>query len=146
MWESTNPQKNNELISIDMILIDEQENLMHATIRKHLVPRFKHLELQEGSLYNIRNLKIVQAIGSYRPLFCEFKALFLPNTALQLLEEEAVKISLHEFQFVVPDIIEKRLNDKTILSDVVGYLAGIGPIEIVGNNWKKRDLEIVTNQ
>lgn len=144
MWVSTNPQKNGELISIDMILIDEKDTLMHATIRKHLASRFKHL-LQEGSLYSIRNLKIMPATGSYRPLSCELKALFLATTTLQRLEEGVVNISLHGFQFVLPDIIETRLNDKTILSDVVGYLTGIGGIDIVGNSWKKRDLEIVTN-
>lgn len=120
------------------------ENLMHATIRKHLASRFKHL-LQEGTIYSMRNLKIVPVTGSYRPLSCEVKTLFLATTSLQRLDEETVKIPLHGFQFIVPDVIETRLNDKTILSDIVGHLTAIGGIDIVGNNWKKRDLEIITN-
>lgn len=64
----------------------------------------------------MRNLKIVPATASYRPLSYEFKALFLAITTVQMLDEEAVKIPLHGFQFEVSAVIETRLNDNTILS------------------------------
>nr|XP_017250953.1 PREDICTED: ATP-dependent DNA helicase PIF1-like [Daucus carota subsp. sativus] len=40
--------KDGNLISLDMILIDEKENLMHASVRKHLVSRF---EDRDGRTY-----------------------------------------------------------------------------------------------
>ncbi|WOG91186.1 hypothetical protein DCAR_0310434 [Daucus carota subsp. sativus] len=144
LWDSTNPQKNGELISIDMIFIDEKENLMHATIKKHLASRFRHL-LQEGSTYSIKNLQVVKATGDYRPLSSEFKCIFLATTSPKKLQEDTVQIPRHGFQFVMPDDIESRLNDPAILTDVVGLLSGIGEVDIVGNNWKKRDLHIITN-
>ncbi|WOH01404.1 hypothetical protein DCAR_0520786 [Daucus carota subsp. sativus] len=49
-WESVN-MKDGNLISLDMILIDEKENLMHASVRKHLVSRFEDRVL-EGRVYN----------------------------------------------------------------------------------------------
>lgn len=146
IWQSTNPKKNNELISTDMILMDEKENLIHAIIRKHLTPRFEHT-LREGSLYSIRNFNVVENTGIYRPLSCRYKVLFLATTAIQNLEEDAVTIPLQGFQFVSPETIESRINDTTILTDVVGCLrGGRDSIDVVGEGWKKRDLKILTNQ
>ncbi|WOG99599.1 hypothetical protein DCAR_0518952 [Daucus carota subsp. sativus] len=119
-------RKNGELISVNMIFIDEKENLIHATIKKHLVSRFRHL-LREGSAYSIKNPKVVQATGDYGRL------------------SKSVQISRHGFQFVMPADTESRSNDTTILTDVVGLASGIGEVDIVGNNWKKRDLHIITN-
>ncbi|KAK9187190.1 hypothetical protein WN944_018582 [Citrus x changshan-huyou] len=131
MWESINTKKNRELISVDMTFIDENvENLMHATIRKHLVTRFKHM-LSEGSLYSVKNLKVVSTTGEYRPLSNQYKIIFLVITSLKRLEEGIVKISINGFQFVFPNLIDLRVNDNTILSDVVGSLCGVGDIEIV---------------
>lgn len=45
MWESVSTT-DNTLLSMDMVLIDERENLMHASVRKHLVPRFKRLVIE----------------------------------------------------------------------------------------------------
>ncbi|XP_070027682.1 uncharacterized protein [Nicotiana sylvestris] len=42
-------------------------------------------------------------------------------------------------------MIDSRVNNNTVLSDVVGYLCGVGDMEIVGSRWKKRDIQIVTN-
>ncbi|XP_062101015.1 replication factor A protein 1-like [Humulus lupulus] len=144
MWESINTKKNGELISLDMIFIDEKENLMHATIGKNLVTKLKHL-LSEGCLYSIKNLKVVASTGEYKPLSNENKLLFLVTTSLKKLEEGIVKIPINGFQFISQSLIDLRVNDNTILSDVVGCLCGVGDIEIVGGNWKKRDIKIITN-
>ncbi|XP_016453002.1 uncharacterized protein LOC107777486 isoform X2 [Nicotiana tabacum] len=67
MWDSFNPKKNGELIGLDMIFIDEKENLMHATINKKLYNKFKD-KLTEGSLSVIKNFKVVESSGGYRPI------------------------------------------------------------------------------
>nr|XP_023914199.1 uncharacterized protein LOC112025746 [Quercus suber] len=46
MWNAIN-SKNNDIISLDMILIDEQNNSIHAIIRNNIAKKFKPL-LQEG--------------------------------------------------------------------------------------------------
>ncbi|KAH0746095.1 hypothetical protein KY285_007752 [Solanum tuberosum] len=89
MWDAINPKKNGELISMDMIFIDEKGNLMHGIIRKTQVNKFK-----------------------------------------DMLSE---------------DVIDSRVNNNTVLSDVVGCLYGIGDIESVGSKWKKRDIHILTD-
>ncbi|WOH14914.1 hypothetical protein DCAR_0934443 [Daucus carota subsp. sativus] len=56
LWESTNTRENT-LISMDMVLIDEKGNLMHASVPRHLVSRFKR-HVSECKLYSLRNVKI----------------------------------------------------------------------------------------
>ncbi|KAL8094658.1 hypothetical protein AgCh_036258 [Apium graveolens] len=36
LWDAVNT-KDNSLLSVDMILVNEKENLIHASIRKHLL-------------------------------------------------------------------------------------------------------------
>ncbi|XP_052290936.1 uncharacterized protein LOC112497129 [Citrus sinensis] len=99
--------------------------------------------LSEGSLYNVKNLKVVSTTGEYRPLSNQYKIIFLVITSLKRLEEGTVKIPINGFQFVSPNLIDLRVNDNTILSDVIGSLCGVGDIEIVGAGWKKRDIKIL---
>ena len=87
---------------------------MHATIRKNLVAKFKHL-LSEGFLYSIKNLKVVASKGQYKPLSNENKLLFLVTTSLKKLEEGIVKIPTNGFQFINQSLIDLRVNDNTML-------------------------------
>lgn len=145
MWESTNPRKDGELISIDMIFIDEQENMIHAVIRKHLANRFQR-RLKEGGLYMFRNLKISPNTGVYRPISNEFKILFLAiTTVIPLAEDGTLQIPNHGFEFISLNLVDSRTNNNTILSDVVGCLCAVGGLEIVGGGWKKRDIKIITD-
>ena len=90
---------------------------MHATIRKNLVIRFMHM-LSDSSLYSVKNLKVVSTTGKYRPLSNQYKIIFLVIISLKRLEEEIVKISINRFQFISMNLIDIRVNDKTILSDI----------------------------
>ncbi|KAH0654446.1 hypothetical protein KY290_032726 [Solanum tuberosum] len=62
MCDVISPKKNDELISMNMIFIDEKENLMHGITRKNQVNRFKD-KLSEGSVFIIKNFKVVESIG-----------------------------------------------------------------------------------
>ncbi|XP_075092396.1 replication protein A 70 kDa DNA-binding subunit D-like [Nicotiana tabacum] len=143
-WNSINFKRNRELMSTDMILIDEEETLIHATINKNLVNKYKNL-LSEGSVYVIKNFKVSEASGVYRPVTSTFKISFFLTTALQELREGIVSIPINGFQFIKPDMIDSRLNNNTVLSDVVGCLAAIGDMESVGSKWKKRDIQVITD-
>nr|XP_018622666.1 uncharacterized protein LOC104085611 isoform X2 [Nicotiana tomentosiformis] len=137
MWDSFNPKKNGELIGLDMIFIDEKENLIHATINKKLYNKFKD-KLTEGSLSIIKNFKVVESSGGYRPVESNFKINFLLKTVVKSLEEDIVSIPINGFQFITPDMIDSRVNNNTVLSDVVGCLCGVGDMETAGSRWKKK--------
>ncbi|KAH0729426.1 hypothetical protein KY289_000614 [Solanum tuberosum] len=61
MWEFKNYKRSNEMISLDMILIDEKGTLVHEVIRKNQVNRFR-TNLAEGSVIIIRNFKVVENV------------------------------------------------------------------------------------
>ncbi|KAG5610851.1 hypothetical protein H5410_022132 [Solanum commersonii] len=81
---------------------------------KNQVNKFRD-KLSEGFLIMIRNFKV-----------------------------DIVHIPVNDFQFIQPNMIHSRVNNNTILSDVVGCLYGIGDQESVGSKWKNRDIHILT--
>nr|XP_018622667.1 uncharacterized protein LOC104085611 isoform X3 [Nicotiana tomentosiformis] len=85
MWDSFNPKKNGELIGLDMIFIDEKENLIHATINKKLYNKFKD-KLTEGSLSIIKNFKVVESSGGYRPVENMIDSRVNNNTVLSVVD------------------------------------------------------------
>ncbi|XP_074346803.1 uncharacterized protein LOC141685607 [Apium graveolens] len=143
LWDAVNT-KDNSLLSVDMILVDEKENLMHAAIRKHLVSRFKH-RVSEGLVYSLRNVKIAVNTLQYRPLASNQKLLFLPTTEIVQLDEGVVSIPRFGFQFVDLPKLQERADDVTTLSDIVGCFCGYGKVEVVGAGYKKRDIKIFTD-
>ncbi|KAM6570008.1 hypothetical protein CsatB_017993 [Cannabis sativa] len=100
-----------------MIFIDEKENVMHATTRKIFVSKFKNL-LSEGSLYSVKNFKVIPSAGEYRPVSTGYKIIFHRNTLVMKLEEGSIKIPTHGFQFISQNLIDSRVNDHTILSGI----------------------------
>uniref|UniRef100_A0A3Q7GU07 Uncharacterized protein n=1 Tax=Solanum lycopersicum TaxID=4081 RepID=A0A3Q7GU07_SOLLC len=123
---------------------DDEGNLMHGIIRKNQVNRFKD-KLNEGSVFIIKNFKVVESIGGYRPIQNSLKIIFFPTTAIKNLSEDIVEIPVNGFEFINPDVIDSRVNNNIVLSDVVGCLYEIGDIESVGSKWKKRDIHILTD-
>ncbi|KAK1349779.1 DUF223 domain-containing protein [Heracleum sosnowskyi] len=131
---------------MDMVLSDEKGNLMHAAVRKHLVPRFKRL-LTEGLVYTLRNVKVTTNIYPYRPVASNLRLLFLATTGVEALAEaEAVAcIPKYGFQFVNQAALRSRADDVSTLSDIVGCFCGFGEIEVVGAGRRKRDIRIFTD-
>uniref|UniRef100_A0A175YHE3 Replication protein A 70 kDa DNA-binding subunit B/D first OB fold domain-containing protein n=1 Tax=Daucus carota subsp. sativus TaxID=79200 RepID=A0A175YHE3_DAUCS len=131
---------------MDMVLIDEKGNLMHASVPRHLVSRFKR-HVSECKLYSLRNVKITTNTYPYRPLASDKKLLFLATIEVVKLDADAVRIGMHGFQFVSLPVLQARADDVTILSaDIVGCFYGYGEVETVGARLKrKRDIKIFTD-
>uniref|UniRef100_A0A165A043 Replication protein A OB domain-containing protein n=1 Tax=Daucus carota subsp. sativus TaxID=79200 RepID=A0A165A043_DAUCS len=117
---------------------------MHASVRKHLVPRYADRVL-EGRVYSLRNLKVTTNMYPYRPLASDVKLLFLATTAVQELQESDVSIGRYGFEFVNQTVLQSRANDPTVLSDIVGCFTGFEGIETVRSGSKKRDIQILTD-
>ncbi|XP_074367417.1 uncharacterized protein LOC141707888 isoform X2 [Apium graveolens] len=143
MWDAVNTKDNN-LLSIDIILVDKKENLMHAAIRKHLVPRFRH-QISEGLVYSLQNVKVAMNTSHYRPLASNQRLLFLPVTKVVQLDEDVVRIPRYGFQFVNLPELQARAGDVSTLSDIVGCFCGYGEVEVVGAGYKKKDIKIFTD-
>ncbi|KAG2572513.1 hypothetical protein PVAP13_7KG183400 [Panicum virgatum] len=70
VWDSIN-NATDELISMDMILMDEQNDAIHGTIWKGLLNTYRP-QINEGSIYVFSNFKVEGSIR-YRPLCNEKK-------------------------------------------------------------------------
>ncbi|KAM3358767.1 hypothetical protein P3S68_021700 [Capsicum galapagoense] len=113
-------KKKGELISLDMIFVDEKGNLVQAIVRENHVSRFKN-NLIEGSLFTIKNFKMVESSGVYRPVENSLKIIFFSSTAIKSLSEDIVDIPVNEFHFIKPELIESRINNNMILSGSVSF-------------------------
>ncbi|XP_069150808.1 uncharacterized protein [Solanum lycopersicum] len=136
MWNTINLKKNGELISMDMIFIDEKGNLMHGIIRKNQVNRFKD-KLNEGSVFIIKNFKVVESIGGYRPVQNSLKIIFFASTAIKNLSEDIVEIPVNGFEFINPDVIDSRMLLVVYMELVIS--------RVLVQKWKKRDIHILTD-
>ncbi|WMV38452.1 hypothetical protein MTR67_031837 [Solanum verrucosum] len=121
MCDIISPKKNDELISMNMIFIDENGNLMHGIIRKNPVNRFKD-KLSEGFVFIIKNFKIVETIRGYRPVENSLKIILFASTAIKNLSEDTIEIHINCFQFINPDMIDSRVNNNTVLSGLYLYI------------------------
>ncbi|KAL4609737.1 hypothetical protein ACB092_08G003000, partial [Castanea dentata] len=128
MWNAIN-SKNNDIISLDMILIDEQNNAIHPIIRNNIAKKFKPL-LQEGKL----------------PVDNDFKIMFTLKTSIKEIKETDVDIPRHKFEFVDYNKINERFNKHVQLSNIIENVIGVGPIEqpcIKGSNVSMRNINVM---
>ncbi|KAG5596446.1 hypothetical protein H5410_037678 [Solanum commersonii] len=88
---------------------------MHDIVRKNQVNRFKG-KLSEGSLFIIKNLKVVESIGGYRPVENSLNFFSFTSTTIKDLYEDIVDIPKKGFHFIKPDMIDSRVNNNTVLS------------------------------
>ncbi|XP_019071500.1 replication protein A 70 kDa DNA-binding subunit D-like [Solanum lycopersicum] len=115
-WDFINFKRSPEMISLDMILIDEKGTLMHAIIWKNQLNKFGD-KLSEGFAVIIRIFKVSSLTGDYKPVQSNFKITFLQKTAIQKLQDDIVYIPKNGFQFIQPEVIRSRINNNILLSD-----------------------------
>ncbi|KAF3616214.1 hypothetical protein FXO38_34685 [Capsicum annuum] len=144
MWDVVNHKKNGKLISVEMIFIDEKENLIYGTMDTNQVSRLKDI-LKEGSLFTIKNVKVVESTFAYRPIESSLTIILSASTIINNLSEDVVDIPINGFQFIKPTMIDSRADNHTVLSDVVGCLYEIGEIENCGSKGKRRENKIITD-
>lgn len=88
--------------------------MIHASIRKALINKFSP-QLQEGNLYIIKNIKIIPAQATYRPVINDKKNIFLLTTIVTKLNTESINICRYHFELADMQTISRRCNDNTYL-------------------------------
>ncbi|PHT98934.1 hypothetical protein BC332_32082 [Capsicum chinense] len=143
-WDVINHRKNGKLISVEMIFVDEKKNLIYGIMDTNQVNRLKGM-LKEGSLFTIKNFKVVESTFAYRPIESPLTIILSASTVMNNLAEDVVDIPINGFQFIKPTMIDSRVNNHTVLSDAVGCLYEIGDIENCGSKGKIREIKIITD-
>ncbi|KAM3235289.1 hypothetical protein P3L10_015325 [Capsicum annuum] len=144
MWNVINHRKNGKLISVEMIFIDEKKNLIYGIMDTNQVNRLKGI-LNEGSLFTIKNFKVVESTFAYRPIESPLTIILSASTVMNNLAEDVVDIPINGSQFIRPTMIDSRVDNYTVLSDVVGCLYEIGDIDNCELKGKTREIKIITD-
>ncbi|XP_038719922.1 replication protein A 70 kDa DNA-binding subunit C-like [Tripterygium wilfordii] len=145
LWDSKNVRNNNDLLSLDMLLLDAEGTQIHGKIRKRQVEMFRN-KIKEGHIYVIRNFRVVDSDNAYKLVGGDVSINFLPISSFKELSGyDGPPIEHYKFHFQNQDEIIKRLNNHTYLTDVIGLLTGMGKIDKITVNdslVEKLDLEI----
>ncbi|XP_021722587.1 uncharacterized protein LOC110690070 [Chenopodium quinoa] len=120
LFDVLNFRKHNSLISLDMVLIDEVVDYVHASIKGKFVQQFRS-KLIEGKVYTIRYFSVVPNKNEYR-VVSDNKIMiqFFQNTSVKGVADNN-KIPLHIFDFVQLQHLDKFCSNAT-LPDVVGMV------------------------
>ncbi|KAK9137942.1 hypothetical protein Sjap_008536 [Stephania japonica] len=105
--------KTDALMSMDIILLDENDDHIHATIPIYLVDDFEHLT--ESKVYNISNFK-VERIYMHKVVSHEYKIRFTGDTSVQE-NNNNVQISNHKFEIASFEELTKRKRQFTQSSE-----------------------------
>ncbi|KAM3685740.1 hypothetical protein ACJW31_11G140800 [Castanea mollissima] len=138
MWDAINIANNHDLISLDMILVDKEETLIHASIRKNLAQSFRP-QLNEGSIYTITNFLVEENKGNYRPVHNQLKILFNSTTSVSKFNGFDHSIPQSKFEFADYGTIASRCYDNT-------YLTAIEEIKTRGRPTKMRNIQLLLEE
>ncbi|XP_026434422.1 replication protein A 70 kDa DNA-binding subunit C-like isoform X1 [Papaver somniferum] len=117
-WEELDFMSTNDVTSIDMVIVDEQGEELHAVIPKNLIWKFDKL-IREGCLYSMQKLHLTTAKPKFCPAHNEKRAFFRSTTSVSALDAYSVSI-----------IPQKNLQN-IHLTDVVGFLKTVTNIQVL---------------
>ncbi|RZC65130.1 hypothetical protein C5167_008812 [Papaver somniferum] len=84
-WEELDFMSTNDVTIVDMVIVDEQGDELHAINPKIFIWKFdKHI--REGGLYTIEKLHLTNAKPKFRPAHSEKRGYFWRNTSLSALD------------------------------------------------------------
>ncbi|CAH8285169.1 unnamed protein product [Eruca vesicaria subsp. sativa] len=120
-WEARNLNKNNQLMSIDMLLIDEDSTLVQGSIPASFHQTFRS-RMSEGSLYRISVFDVTRSSTKYRLSDAPVAIRFNEATDFQKQLTITRQIPTEFFRFQPFDQIRGLANSGKQLPDVIGEL------------------------
>ncbi|KAF6147448.1 hypothetical protein GIB67_022108 [Kingdonia uniflora] len=130
MWTTKN-FTNKEVWGLDMLFINENEDQIHASAPRDIIPQLTNL-LTEGYIFHIEKFNVSKINGTYRPIIDgEYKISLKNDTIVKRFEDQTLPIPFYKFSFVEFNEITHRYNHPKYLTDIVGKLKAITEIELV---------------
>ncbi|CAF1784549.1 unnamed protein product, partial [Brassica napus] len=123
-WEAKNVNKGGELISVDMLLIDENSTVVHGSIPASRQLRFKN-RLSEGSVYTLSGFDVTRSSPKYRLSDAPVSVRFNAESDFEKLPATDRIIPTEHFRFRQYDQIIELANTGNQLPDVMGELCAI---------------------
>ncbi|WJX65469.1 hypothetical protein P8452_50127 [Trifolium repens] len=101
-----------------MILLDERLDRIHATIRKHLISKFKD-QIKEGKAYNFERFMVAKNDPTFQVTPHKHKLNFMRGT--KVFTVHAPEIPMNHFEFMpFPEILASTKEDRYL--DVIGHV------------------------
>ncbi|CAH2078325.1 unnamed protein product [Thlaspi arvense] len=125
-WEVRNFKLNGALMSLDLLLLDEKDTLIQASIYHRRIHRFKSL-LKDGNLYFLSDFEVVPSYGHYKITDSELLIRFTDTTQLLEVPDDAIAIKEEKFRLRTYSELEALAD--TNLQLVVGQI-----IQVQGSN------------
>ncbi|XP_033134433.1 uncharacterized protein LOC117127840 [Brassica rapa] len=124
VWEARNINKGMELMSLDMLLIDENSTVVHGTVSALLQLRFRP-RMTEGSVYTLSGFDVTRSSPKYRLSDAPVAIRFNDGTEFEKLATTSRTIPTEHFRFRPYDQILGLANTGRQLPDVMGELSAI---------------------
>ncbi|XP_050275044.1 replication protein A 70 kDa DNA-binding subunit D-like isoform X2 [Quercus robur] len=126
LWDVYN-LKNKDFMSLDMVLLDEQGNHIHARIKDAFVHQFRE-SLQAGNIYYIKNFGVIPYQIDYKIVTNEHMIKFYATTIVKPAESDHPSIPKYKFECVLFEHLSGRCDKKVHLTDVIGKVSTISPV------------------
>ncbi|PWA91943.1 hypothetical protein CTI12_AA084870 [Artemisia annua] len=125
VWTTYNP-KNNQVISLDIIIVDERPNSIHVKVPAKLMNKYKSL-IVEGRVHNIHRFMVREYKMLYRPLDHKIFLEFCTATSVRPSSLPLELFDRYVFEFIPFNMLGSRAGNDTYLTDVIGVLREWGP-------------------
>ncbi|KAM0880984.1 hypothetical protein ACQ4PT_033219 [Festuca glaucescens] len=129
LWVSFNPN-NGTVLGLDSLLIDDEGGAMQAHV--HPIDK-KRLEerLVEGKVYALSGFVVGVSQGNYMTCRNRFMMYIGSQTVVDDIDGDVDSIPLHRFDFVDIGDVSSRNCDNSLLTDVIGQVVEVRPIQEV---------------
>ncbi|XP_026401127.1 uncharacterized protein LOC113296972 [Papaver somniferum] len=107
--------RTNDVSSLDLLLLDDADDLMHAIVQKKYIWKFEPL-LEKGMLLGLTNLTFATEKKMFRPAQNDYRPYFNWNTDVTPLEFTTTAIPRHKFFFTGFEAVAVA-NNNTYLND-----------------------------
>ncbi|XP_038683016.1 uncharacterized protein LOC119983400 [Tripterygium wilfordii] len=124
MWDSTNPSQQDQLMSVDLLFVDEQGTTIQGSIRKEYADRITEF-LLEGHIYKISNFFVGAARKTFKVSKHEHIIRIGTWTIISEMSDTKDDIPMNCFNFVDDQVLESRLYNDVELTDVMGHLTSV---------------------
>ncbi|XP_013583329.1 PREDICTED: uncharacterized protein LOC106292272 [Brassica oleracea var. oleracea] len=123
-WEARNINKGGELMSIEMLLIDEADTLVQGCVSAVHQRKFRE-RLAEGSVYILSRFDVTRSKPKFKLSDGPVSILFYEGTDFEKLAATARIIPTEHFRFRTHEQILELANTSRQLPDVIGEVRAI---------------------
>ncbi|GJY79826.1 replication factor A protein 1 [Tanacetum coccineum] len=106
VWTTYN-LKNNQVIFLDIIIVDERRNSIHVRVQEKLINKYKNL-MVEGRVHNIHRFMVGEYTMLYRPLDRKIFVEFCSVTYVQQSSLPPKLFDRHVFEFLPFNMLGSR--------------------------------------